>query len=87
MSPLLPGKPSTPFQPQCQGTPIWWTFLPSIVKGLSRLVTIAVTWTFPRGLEIVIFSPLSMLSSPSSGQPEVAVAWLALPKFAKQPKV
>src|SRR5467141_3132036 len=66
MSPLLPGSSSTPFQPQCHGTPMRWTVLPSMVKGLIRLVTIAVTCTLPRGLATVTFSPFWIPSSLAS---------------------
>ena len=60
MSPLLPGSESKPFHPQCQGTPIWCTVLPSIWKGLRRWVTMALATIFPRGVDIVTLSPLAM---------------------------
>src|SRR5207245_10875264 len=66
MSPRLPGSSSTPFQPQCQGTPIWCTVLPLMVNGLMRFVTMAVTCTLPRGLSTVTFSPFSIFSSLAS---------------------
>ena len=66
MSPLLPGSPSMPLKPQCQGTPIWWTFLPSMVNGLRRFVTIAFTWILPRGVETVTMSPFCRPISPAS---------------------
>src|SRR6266545_3902477 len=68
MSPLLPGSDSTPFHPQCHGTPIWYTVLPSILKGLSRFVTIAFTTIFPRGVDTVTLSPLEMPSSFASSR-------------------
>ena len=36
------------------------------MNGLSRLVTMAVTWILPRGLDTVTFSPLSIPSSRAS---------------------
>src|SRR5262245_51348592 len=60
MCPRLPGSPSTPLYPQCQGTPIWCTVLPSTRNGLRRFVTMAFTWILPRGLSTVTMSPLSI---------------------------
>src|SRR5438046_6836342 len=61
MSPL-----AMPLYPQCHGTPIWWTVLPSIMNGLSRCVTMALATIFPRGVDTVTLSPLAMPSSLAS---------------------
>src|SRR6266699_3006685 len=61
MSPL-----AMPLYPQCHGTPIWWTVLPSIMNGLSRCVTMALATIFPRGVDTVTLSPLAMASSLAS---------------------
>src|SRR6185369_6216494 len=68
ISPRLPGSESTPFHPQCHGTPIWCTVLPSILNGLSRFVTMALATILPRGEDTVTLSPLAMPSSLASSR-------------------
>src|SRR5713101_9440047 len=63
-----------PLYPQCHGTPISWTVLPSIMNGLSRCVTMALATILPRGVDTVTLSPLAMPSS-------LASSWLISAKW------